>query len=452
MSTLPQDLFEDEILANLPGASAYDKWKASNSGPNGDYTNWAKYRDKVLAYKKGDQRPAEPAMATKNGKILVASAKLHMSVTDIGSAIPPVLPTNYPPFRGPQVITQGGTYFDSWESNSSTPCISIATTQPVILKGRVRNLSSDGYMIDAYHFTGAGVDVTVEDMQVFGGPTYQQSSRWFVAKDWVKVLIQRCTIEGTRGIELWPNSLLNSTCKITKCRHHNILGGATEAGLSHVGNFVQFREVLNTAIEVSWCEIENQYNLSEPEDIISIYHTNNVHMFDCMLWHHSQPGNAQPGSFGGISIDGSDAAAVGCSNNIIERNQVVDGMGIVAFVQNAGSNNQLLNNRVIADQFIPGGALKRSGFSGLDITPGPGSGNHAHGNVVGYMGVDANNWPGPGGFRSDGNLVGADEGDAAEWANNTHYSGTINAAAEAAEWASWLQKKINNGIVVGAPA
>jgi hypothetical protein len=328
--------------------------------------------------------------------------------------------------------------------------VSILTSQPVTLHGCARNLSNaQSYIIDAYHGTPNGADITVEGMRIFGGTTWDTSPRWFVAQNWKRIVIRNNTIESTRGMEFWPNNQAGSTLQITKNRHHNILGGATLHSLAYVGNFVQFREVLNTAIEVSWNEIENEYNQSEPEDVISIYHTNNVHMFDNMLWHHSMPGNAVPGSFGGITIDCSDTAATGCQNNLIERNQLADGMGIVASVQHGGSGNLILSNRIIADQFIPTGALKRAGYSGLAITPG-GTNNHAHGNVVGYIGVDPNNWPGSGGFRSDGNLSGAPEGDAGEWANNTHFSGTINSATEQAEWTSWKAKLVANGITVGA--
>lgn len=81
-----QDIFPQEFLPNLKGASAYDRWAKANSGPNGDYTKWVKFRDDVLAGK----NPTPPQMLTKNGRFLVAAGKLHMSVTDIGSAPAPV--------------------------------------------------------------------------------------------------------------------------------------------------------------------------------------------------------------------------------------------------------------------------------------------------------------------------------------------------------------------------
>lgn len=89
----PTRIFPDQYLPNLAGGSAYDKWKAANSGPNGDYTKWVAFRDKALQYKKGDAKPASPTMATKNGRQLVAAAELHMSVTDIGSVYPGTQPT-----------------------------------------------------------------------------------------------------------------------------------------------------------------------------------------------------------------------------------------------------------------------------------------------------------------------------------------------------------------------
>lgn len=221
-----------------------------------------------------------------NGQNCVAidgetTSRLFLRAADVGYRIRSevtatehagTVPADPGDWQGPVTINSGGTYVGSWESTDSTPAVTIATTDPIVLSGRVRNLvgPGTGYIIDAYHsLPGGDIDVTIENMQVFGGTTYQTSPRWFVAQNFANLVIRNCTIENTRGIELWPTSTVGATVLITKNRHHNIVGGASEAGLSYVGNFVQFRVIRGADIEVSWNEIENEYNKSEPEDIIS---------------------------------------------------------------------------------------------------------------------------------------------------------------------------------------
>ena len=72
---------------------------------------------------------------------------IRSEVTATEHATPPV-----GDWDGPMTITSGGVYTVQVESTSSTPAITIATTQPVTITGRVRNLIG-GPLIEA---TGAG--------------------------------------------------------------------------------------------------------------------------------------------------------------------------------------------------------------------------------------------------------------------------------------------------------
>ncbi len=84
------ELFGDEFVPNEEASTNHKKWEQAN--PRGDAPKWREFRDKVLAYKKGDSVPI-PSMATPHGKALIAAGKQHMSVTDIGSAPPPAPPS-----------------------------------------------------------------------------------------------------------------------------------------------------------------------------------------------------------------------------------------------------------------------------------------------------------------------------------------------------------------------
>lgn len=107
-------VFGDEYVPNEEASTAHRKWEQAN--PNGDAPKWRAFRDKVLAYRKGDTL-ALPNMATPHGKALVAAGKLHMSVTDIGAAPPPPPPppggTNELPWA-PPIAGQGGVTVVNW--------------------------------------------------------------------------------------------------------------------------------------------------------------------------------------------------------------------------------------------------------------------------------------------------------------------------------------------------
>ncbi len=337
-------------------------------------------------------------------------------------------------WSSPITITQGGTYNGSWEStSSSTPAVRVATTSPVTITGRVRNLAG-GTLVDA---VGAGaVQVTLDHVFAYGGDSYQTSGRFFQAENFKSVTIRNSTIENTRGIEL-TGGVAGSSVLVTRNKHKNIQGNA----VSPVGNFVQLRVVQNATIDVSWNEIVNEYNKSNPEDIISLYHTSNAKVHDNMLWHQSTPGNAyNTSSQGGITLD-SSTAGPGCSNNEIARNQVVDGMGIVTYVTQGGSNNRLLDNRIVNDGRLPNGGRNGNGWVAMRVLPG-GSNNHAHGNVIGFI----NRY----GKRMDGQFDGTPEGDAAEHHNNRSLRHSITRATEQNEWTRWQKKLAVHRIRVGA--
>jgi chitodextrinase len=342
-----------------------------------------------------------------------------------------------PPPTGPITITQGGIYTGNWISTSSTPAVTIATTQPVTIVNSTVTNRAGGTLIDAVG--GGAVQVTIDHVFAYGGDTYQTSGRLFQAYDFKSVTIRNTTIENTRGIEL-TYGVTGSSVLITRNRHKNIQGGPNA---SPVGNFVQLRHVRNATIDISWNEIVNQYNKSNPEDIISIYHSANAKVHDNMLWHQSTPGNPyNQSSQGGITIDCSDAGPT-CDNNEIARNQVIDGMGIVTYVTQGGSNNVITENRIVQDGYLDGSTTRvGNGYSGFAILAG-GSNNHAHGNVVGYINRD--------GVRMDWDrLDGAAEGQAAEAQNNSYLPDAVTSAKEQAEMTLWQQKLAANGVSVGA--
>jgi len=356
-----------------------------------------------------------------------SSGQASVQVTTAACSISPSPSTS----SGPITITTGGTYSGNWTSTTSTPAVTVSTSQPVtIVNSTVTNLAG-GALIDA---RGSGVQLTVDHVTANGGDTYQTSGRFILTYDFKSLVVRSSTITNTRGIEV-AGGVAGSSVLITRNRHKNIQGNATNP----VGNFVQFRDVQNATADVSWNEIINEYDKSYPEDIINIYKSAHVNVHDNMLWQQSRPGNVPGSTQGGITIDCISGS--GCDSNTISNNQLVGTEAILTWVTQGGSNNMVSNNRIVNDGYLDNGNRIANGYMGIHVLSG-GSNNHAHGNVVGYVNKD--------GARLDGNFEGAPEGDAGEWANNTHMSGSITQATEQAEWTRWQDKLSAAGIQVGA--
>ena len=266
---------------------------------------------------------------------------------------------------------------------------------------------------------------------MYGGATSATSGRWLKVLDPQSLSVSNCTVENTEGIQITGPGKAGSFILITKVRHHNIQGQFFPPGPP--GNFVQFRWVTQSSIEVSWCENVNEYNLSFPTDLVSIYETNGAVVKDCYFQHQSAPGLVHAAQ-NGITID---PGSTGSDSNTILRCQLVDGCSIGMF---GGDNNLFQDNRIVQDGYLPDGVTRIATdyYEGIYILTG--TGNHAHGNIVGYVNYT--------GGRQDGRLTGCPEPD--EWVNNTHMPDPITAATEANEWAIWQAKLTANAITIGA--
>lgn len=404
------DIFKNEFVPNIQGFNKlnYLSWKSSNPG---EAKKWEDYRDALLAG--GQSSP--PSMATKFGRALVATGKLVAVVEP-----PPPPPSGQPiPISG--IISAGGTYTGNY-----TGTVQINTGSPVTLSGPTLTNLGNGHLISCA--AGIGVQLTVERVWGFGG-----MGRFLVAENFRSVVIRNCTVEKTRGIELqW--GLPGSSVAINRNQFKNIQG----SGTSPVGNFVQFRECQNPAIEVSWNEILNEYNKSGPEDLISLYKSSHSRIFDNFFRGQYTQNNSPVSSQNGITLEGGDIQAW---DNIISRNQLISTMGGIGFF--GGSHDNLAeDNRVVRAGLLPDGVTRMAaGWSGNWIAPG-GANNHQHGNVVGFVNRDGN--------RMDYDFPGAPEGHAGEVAKNTSLPNPVTPATEQNEWDIWQQKLVAAGVVIGA--
>ena len=217
---------------------------------------------------------------------------------------------------------------------------------------------------------------------------------------------------------------------ITRNRHRNIQGGNYNQGQA-VGNFVQFRDVQNAAIELSWNEITNEYNKSAATDIISIFKTGNVKMHDNYIEHQSEPGNT-----GGIYSQNTVTVDPGGEpwmnhDNEIWNNQIVDALAIGVF---GGDRNSVHHNRVVQDGYLPDGVTRMGQWSEPFFCASGGSGNSFTSNMAAFVNRD--------GSYQQGNLSACS-------ASNNQYL-PIAQAPEQGERTIWQNKLSASGIQVGA--
>ena len=324
--------------------------------------------------------------------------------------------------RGPITISVGGTYSGNWLSTDSTPAVLITTADAVrIVNSTVSNLA-DGPLIEAPH--SAATNVTLDHIVATGG-----NGRFYEAENFKSITIRNCTIVRTSGISLVA-PVPRSSVRIVKNRHTNIQHGPG----AYPGNFVQLVSVQDATVEVAWNEIVNQYDRSDPEDLISVYQSAHLRLHDNYFQHQSVPGNAyNTSSQNGITIE-SGSGKPASFDNEVWNNQIVDGMAIGIY---GGYDNHIHDNRVVQDGKLPNGKQMGNGYQGMWIAAWA-PGNRAERNVVGYVNRD--------GKRLDFSFPG----EPTLYSQNRSIRGKVTSTTERAEWILWKKKLAVNRIRVGA--
>lgn len=351
---------------------------------------------------------------------------------------PPPPPPGGMPLPTTGVISRGDIY-----QGTFTGELQIQTGEPVFLN-YCDLANPNGNLVTSQ--PGIGLNLTLDHCKGRGGATPQTSGRFVDAYGNVKLLhVKNCEVDFTRGIDCAVSDGVDLL--VTRNRHRNVQGLENDG---KAGNFIQVR-VLEAKVgsEISWNEVLNEYGKSEPTDIISLYYCSNIGVLDNYLQHQSRVGNLTPSSQGGITVDLSDSPGAARAHDVlIARNAVIDGYGIVLYMDTGGDRFDVLENRIIADRLLPNGQTKANGHgSPLTIRTG-GTKCNAIGNVVGY--IDAG-----GQYISEAVLAsylsGAEGGGTAAAAKNTVLpQSEITAAAEQAEWTRWQQKLAAAGVTVGA--
>jgi hypothetical protein len=385
-------------------------------------------------------------------------------------------------YSGPVVITQGGIYSDDWESlDPNTPAVTIRTSEPVaLLNCHVRGRS------DLIKTAVSHAHLTVRDCYGYGlNPDVagQAPGRFLDAEDFSSVDVENNYLEGTGGIYLLNyrgDAAAGDTVTVLANRAHNIDGRKSDGqggwldyndrtrlsdGFFEQGyeerQFVQLDKVRRVpGMEVAWNEVINDPGASRVEDNINIYfsggtpdsplliHDNYIQgAYTIQPWQDSYSDGAYSYDWsfsgGGILLGDGDTTNPALASSYVWAydNQVVSttnyGIAIAA-----GHDNQFFNNRIVSCGQLPDGGAIAAQNVGAYIWDeyGVGTGafynNGGHDNAIGWVETDGrrNDWWVP---------------DAAFWTNNVRLPGPITIDTEAAEYALWLIKLADAGVVVG---
>ena len=161
---------------------------------------------------------------------------------------------------GPITITKGGTYSGNWQSNSTNPAVTIATTEPVVIENS--NVRGYGHLISIT----AVADVTVRNSYGEGLWTTTAGTN-FGRFIWSYGGVKNLTVEHNETVRAAAVKVVNARPKSLKIRYNkarNIYGDDSNCCGGGYMQFVQFGNVVGNGIEVAWNEVVNEAGKRAP--------------------------------------------------------------------------------------------------------------------------------------------------------------------------------------------
>ena len=373
-------------------------------------------------------------------------------------------------WSGPITITQGGTYSGNWQStNSNTPAVSVATTEPVIIENSHIRGPND-LISDPYY----GNDLTVRNViGIAQNPNVAgQSNGMFVnAQNPVHLDVENSYMEnveygiwvrgysgdrdGYQTIVIKNNRVRNMSGLVSN-GNGGYLNGATNWSWSH---FIQLSNVNSVpGMEIGWNEDINYPYQSFVHEVINMYQTSGTS--DSPLEIHDNyiqgayPANPAADSYngGGFATDGGsdDTRQTATAYNVLHDNQMVGTVNQgIAFT--TGHDNLAYNNRVISSGLLADGTKIAGQNVGLviydvygNVQKGTMYNNEMHDNTVGWMcWASGCSWDA---YRNDYYFPM----NPVDYATNPSLPyGPVSYATENNEYQSWLSKLANNAAQVG---
>ena len=350
------------------------------------------------------------------------------------------------PGTQPLVIRRGGIYTGTYRSlDSSVPCISIETTEPVTLRGCV--LTGAGDLIRA---TAGEATLTVIGCRGVGLPQsadQTRAGRFLEVNAARSVLVEHNYLEQTSGILIYQWSGDGSARQTLTVRYNsakNIDGRYRDGGSTKV-SFVQLNGVPNLPnVEIAWNQVINEPNQSLVEDNVNIFNSGGTRTSPLRLHDnyiqgaYPYPATSPTYTGSGITMDGDGEAALSTTAYVeAYRNQVVSTCNAAMNIA-AGHNNHFHDNRLVTSGYLPNGEKLVANFAAAAVWnyyKRPATvfySNRLTNNVVGFV-----HWGGTSPYPNRQDL----SPDACGPCTGTvHLPNPISLQTEQAEWARWQQK------------
>ncbi|SHJ59216.1 hypothetical protein SAMN02745146_3462 [Hymenobacter daecheongensis DSM 21074] len=352
------------------------------------------------------------------------------------------------------IIRQGGTYSGTYRSTDSrVPCISIETTEPVLLRGCL--LAGPGDLIRA---TAGGAQLTVEGCQGYGTrPSLDQErhGRFLEVNSAQSVRVEHSYFEHTSGISvyLWAgNGSPDQTLTVRYNEAKNIDGRFRNGG-GTFANFLDLNGVRGLAnLEVAWNQVVNEPNNSLVEDNINFFNSGGTAASPARLHDnyiqgaYPFPATSASYSGSGITLDG-DASSARATTAFVEGydNQVVSTCAALNIA--AGHDNHFHHNRLVTSGLLPQGLRLTANYAAIGLWneyKQPDSvfyANRFTNNTIGFV-----HWGGETPFADRQDLsVGA----CSPCTGTIHLPNPITLQTEQAEETRWQQKLRRAGVAVG---
>jgi len=357
-------------------------------------------------------------------------------------------------YSAPIVITKGGTYTGNYQSLSSgTPCVRIATSEPVILEGCT--FSGAGDLIKA----GEGVDLTVRNCTGQGlTPTVdgQARGRFLDTYRAKNLTIEHNSFTQTSGIVVnrWSGSgQPGQTLTVRYNRVRNIDGRWRNSGSTRSSFLILNTVTRISGIDISYNEVINTANESLVEDNINLYNSSGTSQSAIRI-HDNFVRGAYPFPATAAKFTGTGLTTDGNANTLAEaagyieadHNQFV-GTANAAMNIAAGHDIYYHDNRLVTSGYLPNGQRLYAGWAALGVFNyynQPSSvyfNNRIQNNTIGYVSWNSN-------FPYTDRLD-LSPGACGPCTGTIHLPNPITTATEDAEATLWQAKLQQAGVTVG---
>lgn len=274
-------------------------------------------------------------------------------------------------FSGPITISAGGTYTGCWQTTDGvTPAITIATTEPVVIKN---STIKGNFTLIGDSRTGA--DLTVTDSMLLGvtpaASTIVAGRRAVELYRPNNLKVQNNLLENNAGVKVNGWTGASSDTKTIKVLNNQVKNITNKNILKKPGThtdlmqFVQIGQISSiSGVEIAWNEVINKFGESRVEDNINLFKTGGeqnspITIHNNFIWGGYPASYASAYSGGGIlagdgeddPLDPSDDFNVGWVN--IYDNQVIGtinyGIEIICGHHSTAYRNRVVGSGRISD-------------------------------------------------------------------------------------------------------